>query len=125
MVKADVFSLLRQYQEEQKCFDVIVLDPPAFAKNAEHLTNAYAGYKEINIQGLKLVRHGGYLVTCSCSHYMTPALFLEMLLEAGVDSGRIVQMVEFRTQGKDHPTLLGSEESFYLKVVILRVLDKR
>ncbi|MFH0993108.1 MAG: class I SAM-dependent rRNA methyltransferase [bacterium] len=125
VVKADVFSLLRQYQEEQKTFDVVILDPPAFTKNTENLTKAYAGYKEINIQGLKLIRHGGYLVTCSCSHYMTPALFLEMLLEAGVDSGRIVQMVEFRTQGKDHPTLLGSEESFYLKVVVLRVLDKR
>lgn len=125
VVKADVFQLLRKEHAEGKSYDLVVLDPPAFTKNAENLAAAYAGYKEINIQGLKLVRHGGFLLTCSCSHYMTPALFLEMLLEAGIDAGRIVQMIEFRTQGKDHPTLLGSEESFYLKVVVLRVLDKR
>ncbi|MFA5006836.1 MAG: class I SAM-dependent rRNA methyltransferase [Candidatus Izemoplasmatales bacterium] len=125
VIKADVFSLLREEFAKGNQYDVVVLDPPAFTKNVENLANAYAGYKEINIQGLRLVRHGGYLVSCSCSHYMTPALFLEMLLEAGVDAGRIVQMIEFRTQGKDHPTLLGSEESFYLKVVVLRVLDRR
>jgi len=125
VVKSDVFTLLRKSFEEGRSYDVVVLDPPAFTKNAENLANAYAGYKEINIQGLKLVRHGGTLVTCSCSHYMTPALFLEMLLDAAVDAGRIVQMLEFRTQGRDHPTLLGAEESFYLKVVVLRVLDKR
>jgi 23S rRNA (cytosine1962-C5)-methyltransferase len=123
-VKTDVFALLREYQKENRVFDVVVLDPPAFTKNLENLDKAYAGYKEINLQAMKIVQNGGYLITCSCSHYMTPELFLAMLLEAANDSDRIVQMVEFRTQGKDHPTLLGSEESLYLKCVILRIDDK-
>jgi 23S rRNA (cytosine1962-C5)-methyltransferase len=123
-LKADVFALLRNYQKENKIFDVVILDPPAFTKNLENLEKAYAGYKEINLQAMKIIAPGGYLVTCSCSHYMTPELFLAMLLEAANDSDRIVQMVEFRTQGKDHPTLLGSEESLYLKCVILRIEDK-
>lgn len=123
-VKADVFALLRTYQDTNNQFDVIVLDPPAFTKNLDKLEKAYAGYKEINLQAMKLITAGGYLVTCSCSHYMTPELFLEMLQEAAVDSGRTVQMIEFRTQGKDHPTLLGLEESLYLKCIILRIDDK-
>jgi len=123
-VKGDVFKLLREYVVMKKTFGVVILDPPAFTKNMENVNKAYAGYKEINLQAMRLVEDGGYLVTNSCSHYMTPALFLEMLMEAAVDSGRIAQMVEFRTQGKDHPALLGSEESFYLKCVVLRIKDK-
>lgn len=123
-IKADVFALLREYQKTADKFDVVVLDPPSFTKNLENLDKAYAGYKEINLQAMKIITSGGYLVTCSCSHYMTPELFLSMLLDAANDSDRIVQMVEFRTQGKDHPTLLGSEESLYLKCVILRIDDK-
>ncbi|MDP2424781.1 MAG: class I SAM-dependent rRNA methyltransferase [bacterium] len=123
VVKADVFDLLRKYQTTQKKFDVVILDPPAFTKSSEHLQKAYAGYKEINLQAMKIVENGGYLYTCSCSHYMTPALFLQMLSEAAADSSRMVQMVEFRTQGKDHPTLLGSEETLYLKCVVLRIND--
>lgn len=123
--KADVFKLLRDLQSGNQRYDTIILDPPAFTKNLENVNKAYAGYKEINLQAMKLITDGGYLVTNSCSHYMTPALFLEMLMDAAVDSGRIAQMVEFRTQGKDHPALLGSDESFYLKCVILRILDKK
>jgi 23S rRNA (cytosine1962-C5)-methyltransferase len=123
-VKGDVFKLLREYVVMKKTFGVVILDPPAFTKNMENVNKAYAGYKEINLQAMKLIEDGGYLITNSCSHYMTPALFLEMLMEAAVDSGRIAQMVEFRTQGKDHPALLGSEESFYLKCVVLRIKDK-
>lgn len=123
-IRADVFQLLRDYQKENRLFDVVILDPPAFTKNAENLEKAFAGYKEINLQAMKIIQGGGYLVTCSCSHYMTPELFLQMLLEAANDSNRLVQMVEFRIQGKDHPTLLGSEESLYLKCVILRIDDK-
>jgi 23S rRNA (cytosine1962-C5)-methyltransferase len=123
-LKADVFALLRDYQKENRQFGVVILDPPAFTKNLEKVEKAYAGYKEINLQAMKIVAPGGYLVTCSCSHYMTPDLFLGMLLEAANDSGRLVQMIEFRIQGKDHPTLLGSEESLYLKCVILRIDDK-
>ncbi len=120
-LEADVFELLRQYQSEQKQFDVIVLDPPAFAKKNDDVKRAFQGYKDINLQALKLIKEDGYLVTCSCSHYMTPSLFLEMLMEASKDAKRITQMIEFRIQGKDHPVLLGSDESLYLKCVVLKV----
>jgi 23S rRNA (cytosine1962-C5)-methyltransferase len=120
-IKADVFDALREYQQNQVKFDMIILDPPAFAKKNEDIKKAYQGYKEINLQALKLIENDGYLMSCSCSHYMTPSLFLEMLMEASNDAKRVTQMVEFRIQGKDHPALLGSDESLYLKCVILRV----
>lgn len=120
-IKADVFEALRNYQKEQKSFDVIVLDPPAFAKKQDDLKKAYQGYKEINLQALKIINPNGYLISCSCSHYMTPALFMEMLLDASNDAKRLTQMIEFRIQGKDHPSLFGSDESLYLKCVTLRV----
>ena len=119
--KADVFNQLRLYQEKNETFDVVVLDPPAFAKKNEDIKKAYRGYKDINLQALKIIRSNGYLVTCSCSHYMTPSLFLEMLIEASRDAKKTTQMIEFRIQGKDHPARLGSDESLYLKCVILRV----
>jgi 23S rRNA (cytosine1962-C5)-methyltransferase len=120
-VKADVFDALRDYQQNQVKFDMIILDPPAFAKKNEDIKKAYQGYKEINLQALKLIESDGYLMSCSCSHYMTPSLFLEMLMEASNDAKRVTQMIEFRIQGKDHPALLGSDESLYLKCVVLRV----
>lgn len=120
-IKADVFEALRNYYKEQKTFDVIVLDPPAFAKKQDDLKKAYQGYKEINLQALKIINPNGYLISCSCSHYMTPALFMEMLLDASNDAKRLTQMIEFRIQGKDHPALFGSDESLYLKCVTLRV----
>lgn len=123
IVKDDVFGLLRRKAQEQSTYDVVILDPPAFTKNADNLKNAYAGYKEINLQAMKILSDGGILVSCSCSHYMTPALFLDMLIEAAADAKKKVQMLEFRTQGKDHPTLLGSEETLYLKCVALRVSE--
>jgi 23S rRNA (cytosine1962-C5)-methyltransferase len=121
--KDDVFALLRRFVSEQVAYDVVILDPPAFTKNADSLKNAYAGYKEINLQAMKILVDGGVLITCSCSHYMTPSLFLEMLVEAAADAKKKVQMLEFRTQGKDHPTLIGSEETLYLKCVALRVME--
>ncbi len=121
----NVFDQLRDYVKDNVKFDVIVLDPPAFTKSKEKLDNAYQGYKEINLQALKLINDGGYLVTASCSSFMTPDLFLSMLQEAAVDSNKMVQMVEFRIQSKDHPARLGSEETLYLKLVVLRVLPKR
>lgn len=121
--KDDVFALLRRSVAEQAVYDVVILDPPAFTKNADHLKQAYAGYKEINLQAMKLLTDGGILITCSCSHYMTPSLFLEMLVDAAKDAKKKVQMLEFRTQGKDHPTLIGSEETLYLKCVALRVME--
>ncbi|MDO9629244.1 MAG: class I SAM-dependent rRNA methyltransferase, partial [Acholeplasmataceae bacterium] len=110
-VKSDVFDALRNYQNLNQKFDVVILDPPAFAKKAEDLKKAYQGYKDINLQALKIINPNGYLMSCSCSHYMSPSLFLEMLIDASSDAKRITQMVEFRIQGKDHPALLGSDES--------------
>ena len=116
----DVFDYLRSYLGEP--FDCIILDPPAFTKTKDKIQEAYRGYKEINMTALKLIKKGGFLVTCSCSQHMSPALFLEMLNDAAVDAKRTIRMIEFRTQAKDHPTLLGSEESLYLKCVVLNVL---
>ncbi len=120
-VKFDVFEALRNYQNLNQKFDMVILDPPAFAKKIEDIKKAYQGYKDINLQALKIINPNGYLMSCSCSHYMSPSLFLEMLMDASNDAKRITQMVEFRIQGKDHPALIGSDESLYLKCVILRV----
>ncbi len=119
--KADVFNELRLYQEQQKSYDVVVLDPPAFAKKRDDIKKAYKGYKDINLQALKIINPDGYLISCSCSHYMTPQLFLDMLMDASHDAKRITQMIDFRIQSKDHPALLGSDESLYLKCITLKV----
>ena len=121
VVCENVFDYLR-YSENKYRFDVIVLDPPAFTKSKETVEKAYRGYKDINLQALKMVKPGGFLVTFSCSQHMTPALFLEMIMDASIDSKRTVKMVDFRVQSKDHPTLLNQDESFYLKCVVLNVL---
>ncbi len=121
VVCADVFDFLRDEQNIDK-YDVIVLDPPAFTKTKETVEKAYRGYKEINMSALKLLKHNGILITFSCSQHMNPALFLEMLKDAASDTKKMVQMVDFKIQSPDHPTRLGSDESLYLKCVILRVL---
>ncbi len=118
----DVFDFLHQKENEQQ-FDVIILDPPAFTKSKDTIKKAYRGYKEINLQALKIIKKGGFLLTFSCSQHMSPALFLQMIEEACIDSKRKVQMIDFRIQSLDHPTLLCSFESFYLKCVILHILD--
>lgn len=120
-VCANAFDLLREYQMEGRQFDVVILDPPAFTKSAKKIESAYKGYKEINLRGLKLVKPGGFLVTASCSHYMYPELFREMLQEAAFDAKKTIREVEFRTQAKDHPYLWNYEESLYLKFFILNV----
>ncbi|BCR35861.1 class I SAM-dependent rRNA methyltransferase [Mariniplasma anaerobium] len=119
--KANVFDQLRAYHEENKTFDVVILDPPAFAKKRNDIKKAYKGYKDINLQALKIIEPEGYLVSCSCSHYMDQTLFIEMLADASHDAKRITQMIDFRIQSKDHPALLGSDESLYLKCVTLKV----
>lgn len=121
-IEANVFHQLRLYNDQQEKFDVVVLDPPAFAKKQEDIKKAYNGYKEINIQAMKMIRPNGYLITCSCSSFMTPSLFLDMLIESSTDAKRMTQLVEFRIQSKDHPSLLGSDESLYLKCIILKIL---
>ncbi len=116
----DVFELLRDSSLKDK-FDTIILDPPAFTKTKDTIKKAYKGYKEINLQALKLIKNGGYLLTYSCSQNMTSDLFMQMLKEAAVDSKREVQFIDFRVQSIDHPALLSGEEQLYLKCVVLRV----
>ncbi len=116
----DVFDYLRDEKNKGK-YDVIILDPPAFSKDKDSLKNAYKGYKEINLQALKIIKSGGYLLTFSCSQHMTVDLFFQMLKEAVKDSKRSVQLIDFRIQAPDHPSLLESVEQLYLKCIILRV----
>ena len=120
--QADVFELLREKKKEGKKYDLVVLDPPAFCKSVSEVKDAYRGYKDINVLGLKLVEKGGYLATCSCSHYMTLPLFEKMLSEAAKESGRKARVVEMRIQAPDHPALLNEEETLYLKFFIVQVL---
>ncbi len=117
----DVFEVLRNFRREKRYFDTIILDPPAFCKSANEVKDAYRGYKDINISAMKLVKSGGFLITCSCSHYMTMPLFEKMLIEAATDSGRTVRSVEVKTQAPDHPSLLCAEETQYLKFFVLQV----
>lgn len=121
VICTDVFDYLRE-EAHQGEFDVIVLDPPAFTKSKDTVEKAYRGYKEINRSALKLLDKNGILMTFSCSQHMSPALFLQMLKEAAIDAKKRVQMVDFKIQSPDHPTRLGSDESLYLKCVVLRVL---
>ena len=117
----DVFEILREYKKNNEKFDVVVLDPPAFCKSANEVKDAYRGYKDINIIGLKIVKEGGYLVTSSCSHYMTFPLFEKMLIEAARESKRRVRCVEIKSQAPDHPSLLYADETQYLKFFVLHV----
>lgn len=121
-VCGDVFELLRSYKKENKKFDVVILDPPAFCKSASEIKDAYRGYKDINILGMKLVEKSGFLITSSCSHYMNFAMFEKMLIESAKESGKIVRCVEIKSQAPDHPSLLCAEETQYLKFFILQVM---
>jgi 23S rRNA (cytosine1962-C5)-methyltransferase len=121
-VSGDVFEVLRNFRKENTTFDVIVLDPPAFCKSASEIKNAYKGYKDINILAMKLINKGGFLVTSSCSHYMTFPLFEKMLIESAKESGKTVRSVEIRTQACDHPSLLAAEETLYLKFFVLQII---
>jgi len=116
------FDLLKQYDETHRRFDMVILDPPAFAKNRESVPAAHRGYKEINLRAMKILRPGGYLVTCSCSHHIPEALFLQIVAEAANDAHRTLVVVERRTQSRDHPIVLTLPETHYLKCLILRVL---
>ena len=121
-VLADVFDLLKKYEESGETFDVIVLDPPAFTKSAKNIQKAYGGYKEINLRAMRLLRKGGILISCSCSAFFDANTFYDMLMHAAASSGRRVQILEKRGAGEDHPILLGYERSEYLKCAIARVL---
>ena len=122
LLEANAFDYLRSEEAAGARYDVIVLDPPAFAKRRDALDGALRGYKEINLRALKLLAPGGLLCTFSCSYHMTPPLFREMLESAAADSGRPVQLLEWRGQAADHPEILQIPESAYLKGAILRVV---
>ncbi|MCM3126190.1 class I SAM-dependent rRNA methyltransferase [Paenibacillus provencensis] len=107
-----------------RTFDVVILDPPAFAKTRGAVKGAVRGYKDINLHGMKLVNEGGYLVTASCSYHMRPDLFLETIQDAAADAGKILRLVDWRAAGKDHPQILGVEEGHYLKFAIFEVRSK-
>ncbi|HJY27280.1 MAG TPA: class I SAM-dependent rRNA methyltransferase [Pyrinomonadaceae bacterium] len=120
--EANVFDALRELEAGGERFDVIVLDPPAFAKNRASLKAAIRGYKEINLRALKLLHPGGVLVTCTCSYHVSEELFLEIVNQAALDAHRRVQVIEKRMQAADHPVLLGMPETYYLKCLIARVI---
>lgn len=122
---ADVFELLPSLEHNGEKFDVVILDPPAFTKSRNSVKNAVKGYREINMRGLKLVKDGGFLATCSCSHFMTPELFTRTIREAAGSVHKRLRQVEYRTQAADHPILWsGDESSYYLKFYIFQVCEE-
>lgn len=121
--EGNTFDVLKEYDEADRRFQMVILDPPAFAKNRDSLPAAQRGYKEINLRALKLLEPGGFLITCSCSYHISEALFLQILAEAATDARRSVAVVERRTQAQDHPILLTMPETHYLKCLIIRVLE--
>jgi 23S rRNA (cytosine1962-C5)-methyltransferase len=121
--EGNTFDLLKEYDEAGRRFQMVILDPPAFAKNRDAIPAARRGYKEINLRALKLLKPGGYLVTCSCSYHITEPLFLQLLAEAANDARKNIAVVERRTQAQDHPILLTMPETHYLKCLIVKVLE--
>lgn len=120
---ANVFDRLTEMEAAGEKFDTIVLDPPAFAKSRTSVQAAMRGYKEINLRALKMLNKNGILATCTCSHHATEELFVQTVLDAANDAKRRVQLIEKRTQSSDHPILLGVPETYYLKCLILRVIE--
>lgn len=122
---ADVFELLPELEKQNKKYDVIILDPPAFTKSRNSVKNAIKGYREINLRAMKLLKDGGFLATCSCSHFMTPDLFADTVGQAAKNVRKRLRQVEYRTQAPDHPILWAADESYYLKFFIFQVCDER
>ena len=121
----DVFELLPRLEKEGELFDVVILDPPAFTKSRNSIKNAVKGYREINLRAMKLVKNGGYLATCSCSHFMNPELFSKTIGEAADNVHKRLRQIEYKTQSPDHPILWSrDEESLYLKFYIFQVCDE-
>ena len=120
-MEANAFDLLREYSDAGRLFDTIILDPPAFTKSKASVENAARGYKEINLRGLKMIRPGGYLVTCSCSFHMDRNFFHSVVAEAAADAKRTVREVAYMSQAKDHPSIPAAPETNYLKFLVLEV----
>ncbi|HEY5560471.1 MAG TPA: class I SAM-dependent rRNA methyltransferase [Clostridiaceae bacterium] len=118
----NAFDVLPVWAKEGRKYDLVILDPPAFTKSRDTISQAVRGYKEINLRGIRLVREGGFLATCSCSHFMDSKLLLDTINDAARDARRVLRQVELRTQGPDHPILINSEESSYLKFYIFQVI---
>lgn len=121
----DVFELLPALEQQGEKFDVVILDPPAFTKSRNSIKNAIKGYREINLRGMKLVKDGGYLATCSCSHFMDYDTFTKTIGQAASNVHKRLRQVEFRTQSPDHPILWAADESYYLKFYIFQVVDEK
>ena len=121
----DVFELLPELEEQGEKFDLVILDPPAFTKSRNSVKNAVKGYREINLRGMKLVKDGGFLATCSCSHFMTYELFTQTIHQAARNVHKRLRQVEFRTQAPDHPILWAADESYYLKFYIFQICDEK
>ena len=121
----DVFDLLPRLEKQGEKYDVVILDPPAFTKSRSSIKKAVKGYREINLRGMKLVKDGGYLATCSCSHFMDPELFTKTIGQAAQNVHKRLRQVEFRTQAPDHPILWGAGDSYYLKFYIFQVVDEK
>jgi 23S rRNA (cytosine1962-C5)-methyltransferase len=121
-IEANVFDKIRDYDDAGERFDTIVLDPPAFAKNRGAVEAALRGYKEVNLRAMRLLNPGGILITCSCSYHVNEGMFIETIIDAARDAGRTIQLVEKRTQSRDHPILLTVPETYYLKCLVLRVV---
>ena len=119
----DVFELLPKLEEEGKKFDVVILDPPAFTKSRNSVKNAVKGYREINLRAMKLVKDGGFLATCSCSHFMSYEMFTQTIGQGARNVHKRLRQVEYRTQAADHPILWAAEESYYLKFYIFQVCE--
>ena len=122
---ADVFELLPSLEEKGEKYDVVILDPPAFTKSRNSVKNAVKGYREINIRGMKLIKNGGFLATCSCSHFMEQELFARTIKEAARGAHKRLRQVEFKTQAPDHPILWAADSSYYLKFYIFQVVDEK
>ena len=120
-IEANAFDFLAEKSRSGEQYDVIILDPPAFTKSKSTLENAIRGYKEINLRAMKMLTPGGYLITCSCSQHVHPDIFRKMILDAANDARVLLRLVEFRTQGKDHPILPAAQETEYLKCGIYQV----
>lgn len=121
----DVFELLPELEAKGETFDLVILDPPAFTKSRSSVKNAVKGYREINLRGMKLVKDGGFLATCSCSHFMTYELFTQTIHQAARNVHKRLRQVEFGTQAPDHPILWAADESYYLKFYIFQVCDEK
>lgn len=120
---ADVFDRLPELEEAGEKFDVVILDPPAFTKSRNSVKNAVKGYREINLRAMKIVKDGGFLATCSCSHFMDYELFTKTIGQAAANVHKVLRQVEFRTQAPDHPILWEAGESYYLKFYIFQVIE--